>query len=152
MKLNNPFRGKKHQQWFIDKQREQQIEMNLSGKKVYQYTMGGELIAEYKSAREAGRRTGIDCNSISKCCRGVNKSTNGFVWSHAPIEFTKIEYNSTKKVCQLTLDGTLIKVWESAAEVERCTKLKHTNISACCKGKHKTCGGFRWCYFSVFNQ
>lgn len=152
MTENNPFRGKTHSQWVIDKQREYQIELNLMGKKVYQYTMNGELIGEYKSAREAQRQTGVDCSSISHCCRGEQKSSHSFVWSYTPINFTGVENKNMKKVCQMSLDGKLIKIWESAAEVERCIKLNHTNIAACCKGKHKTCGGFRWCYLSTFNQ
>lgn len=149
---HNPFKGKKHPQWLVDKQRKYQIDKNLMGKKVYQYTMNGELIGEYKSAREAQRQTGVDCSSISHCCRGEQKSSHSFVWSYTPINFTGVENKNMKKVCQMSLDGKLIKIWESAAEVERCIKLKHTNIAACCKGKHKTCGGFKWCYLSTFNQ
>lgn len=152
MTEHNPFRGKTHPQWFIDKQREHLIEMNLTGKKVYQYTMKGEYVAEYKSAREAQRQTGIDCSSISHCCRGDMKYTHGYVWSYTPIEFTEVAKANTKKICQLSLDGTLIKIWDSAAEAERCLGLFHANIANCCNGKTKTCGGFRWCYFSTFNQ
>lgn len=136
----------------IQKMIESQKNNSITSKKVYQYTLDGKLVAEYPSAKEAFRQTGFDHSRICACCTGRSKTAYGFKWSHSPIVFTEIEYNTAKKVCQLALDGTLIKVWGSAAEVERCLKLKHTNISCCCRGKHKTCGGFRWCYFSVFNQ
>lgn len=54
-----------------------------------------------------------------------------------------------KKVCrsvvQLTLDGLLIKIYESAAEAFRTTNVRH--ITECCTGQRKSAGGYLWKYF-----
>lgn len=58
---------------------------------VLQFTMGGELIAEYESTLEAKRRTGISSGNIYSCCinrvittRAGNKSiittAGGYIW------------------------------------------------------------------------
>lgn len=55
----------------------------------------------------------------------------------------------SRPVEQWSLDGTtLIARYASTMEAERQTGIKHTNISACCKGKAKSAGGYKWRYAS----
>lgn len=62
----------------------------------------------------------------------------------------KIKQNSPlkKKVGQYTLDGKLIKIWESTREIERCLGFNHCGISSCCINRkyHKTYKGYIWKY------
>lgn len=51
-----------------------------------------------------------------------------------------------KAVYQCDLDGTVIKIWKSMQEVQNVLGIFKTNVSACCKGKVKTAGGFIWKY------
>lgn len=55
-------------------------------KRVQQYDTHGNLIAEYDSATEAQRQTGIAQSNISKCClsRPNFKTAGGYIW-----KFTK---------------------------------------------------------------
>lgn len=46
------------------------------------YTLDGNLIDIYPSAREASRLTGIPKTLIYKCCRGENKTAKGFVFKY----------------------------------------------------------------------
>jgi len=68
-------------------------------------------------------------------------------------EFSNCEYiergentgkDKRKSVLQFDLDGYFIKEWESQAEANRQTRVN--NITYCCRGKHKTAGGFIWKY------
>ena len=52
-----------------------------------------------------------------------------------------------KKVIQYDLNNNLIKIWDCMSDVEKNIGLNHTNISACCRGKLKTYGGFIWKYY-----
>lgn len=45
---------------------------------VCQYTKLGQFVAEYVSAREAERQTGI--NHIGRCCNGKLNSAGGYIW------------------------------------------------------------------------
>ncbi len=57
----------------------------------------------------------------------------------------KIDNNHTgKPLKQYELNGNFIKLWKSAAEVERCLGFKAENISACCLRKTKTSNNFIW--------
>ena len=49
-----------------------------------------------------------------------------------------------KEVIQFELDGTFIKVWESISKVEEVLKIY--NITAVCKRKQETAGGYKWKY------
>lgn len=50
------------------------------------------------------------------------------------------------KIVQLNLDNEIIKVWDSARQIQRETKLSQGNISRCCNGKYKQAYGFKWEY------
>jgi len=53
----------------------------------------------------------------------------------------------SRKIKQLSLDGKLIKIWESCNEAARKLKLSQGCISQCANGLvYKKVGGFRWAY------
>jgi len=52
----------------------------------------------------------------------------------------------SKQVGQYTLEGKLIKVWQSTMEVERQLGFLHGNISNAVQGKRKTAYGYVWKY------
>lgn len=52
----------------------------------------------------------------------------------------------SKKVAQYSLEGDLIKIWDSSIEAAKALQINQGNISNVCTGKaHKT-GGFKWAY------
>lgn len=51
-----------------------------------------------------------------------------------------------KMAYQYTIDGELIGIYESLNEAARQTGVFETSISACCRGKQQTAGGFKWSY------
>ena len=52
----------------------------------------------------------------------------------------------SKKVNQLTLEGELVKVFDSIREASRYTGIPAPNILNCCKGNLNKTHGFKWCY------
>ena len=52
-----------------------------------------------------------------------------------------------KAVIQKTLNNDFVDVFVTVRGASRKTKIDHTNIIACCDGKRKTAGGYRWSYF-----
>lgn len=49
---------------------------------VLQYDKSGNFIAEYKSAREAQRQTGISSTTIGLVCKGKGKTAGGYLWEY----------------------------------------------------------------------
>jgi hypothetical protein len=58
---------------------------NKDSKAVVKYDIDGSFICEIYSIMEAGRRTGIGRTSISKACRGIQKTAGGYKWKYAEI-------------------------------------------------------------------
>lgn len=55
---------------------------NQSTKKVTQYNLDGKPIKTYESARAAARELSLDASTISKVCRGKNKTHGGFIFKY----------------------------------------------------------------------
>lgn len=59
----------------------------------------------------------------------------------------KISEANSKSVLQIDIKtNEIIKEFSSTREVQRQLGYNHGNISNCCNGKYKTCGGFKWQY------
>lgn len=56
----------------------------------------------------------------------------------------------SKQVMQFTLDGELVKIWESTAECGR-NGFNQSKVSACCRGERKKHKGFKWEYYEGFS-
>jgi hypothetical protein len=50
----------------------------------------------------------------------------------------------SKPVAQLTLDGKLVKIWDSMMKAQRDGGFSQSSISKACSGKAKTHAGFNW--------
>ena len=53
---------------------------------------------------------------------------------------------NAKHIYQCDKDNNIIKEWTSIAEASLELGLKAPNITACLKGRQKTCGGYKWKY------
>lgn len=51
-----------------------------NSKAVRQYRKNGAFVKQYPSMTQAGIETGIKCQSISACCRGITESAGGYMW------------------------------------------------------------------------
>ena len=56
--------------------------MDSRKKKVFQYSLNGEILARYNSVADASRITGLSKTCISRCCRGERRSSSGFLWKY----------------------------------------------------------------------
>ena len=54
--------------------------------------------------------------------------------------------HSSKQINQLTLEGALIKIWDSISDVQKTLGFSKGNISQCCKHKRVQANGFKWQY------
>ena len=67
------------------------IEKIIIKKIIVQYDLNDNFIAEYPSALEAKRQTGIHNGNIGECCRGKRKSAGGYKWKEKEIQIIKKE-------------------------------------------------------------
>lgn len=95
---------------------------------------------------------------ISKSTKGVKKpefskeSLEKMSRSHIGKKLSeeqkaKIKENSKRiKVCQYSLNGELIAIYDGQREAARKLNIDSSSITKCCKGKIKTVGGYIWKY------
>ena len=91
----------------------------------------GKSIQEIREETGYGRRAlkaAFDCASIS----GIER-----------IKRQAGQYHITT-VYQYDLDGNYLNEYNSTTEAEEKTKIYHSNIIACIKGRRPTAGGFQW--------
>lgn len=84
---------------------------------------------------------GYNINTTSK----PNLTPNKDIDFGVKISKIKIDNNHCgKPIKQYDLNGEFIRIWKSAAEVERCLGFKAENISACCLKKQNSSNNFIW--------
>lgn len=64
--------------------REKNREHHPLSKKIYQYSMEGTFIREWKSISEAGRALHISSSNITMCAKNTRKQAGGFCWKYDP--------------------------------------------------------------------
>ena len=59
--------------------------LNTRHKNIYQYTLNGEFIKEWKTLSEISNELGFYMTPISDCCKGKTKSAYKFIWTFEPL-------------------------------------------------------------------
>ena len=66
--------------------REKNRQNHPLSKKIYQYSLDGTFIREWKSISEAGRTLHINISNITMCAQNARKKAGGFCWKYDPPE------------------------------------------------------------------
>lgn len=120
-------------------------------KHVYCFNSNKELVAEYKTVREAVAAARITASQISmELNKKVKALTGGFYWSYE-LQLGQVKtYPNTgkaKQVYQYDLNGRFINKYNSTGEASRSLGLStSSHIGECCRGKIKSYKGFIWRY------
>lgn len=114
--------------------------------KIYQFSLSGELIAEFPSMKEAMRQTGIQNTAIAMVISGERAAAGGFKWSDSP-ELKNIKRPGCHhfKVGQYSLDGQEIAIYPNyQIAAQALGKSDFLPISKACGIKDKVAYGFLW--------
>lgn len=68
-------------------------------------------------------------------------------YKHSEQAKLKIASSKARKVVQKSMINEIIKIWDSAKQIQRETNFSQANISRCCNGESKQSYGFRWEYY-----
>ena len=82
--------------------------------------------------------------NLEYCTRSENiKHRNDVMWYKYP---KWIESTSSKSVKQYSKELIFIRYWDCIKDIERELWIFWTNITACCKWRVKSAGGYKWNY------
>lgn len=112
---------------------------------VRQFDLQHNFIKDFSSISAAVKETGA--NKIREVANGNRHSSGGFMWEWIE-DFIPEDRGKSKKVVQLDKNNSVIKIFNSISEASQETGSSRTGISATCKKKQKTCGGYLWKYFN----
>lgn len=142
-----------------------QKQMKEYAKKVLQYDLNDNLVAEYESLQDASKKMGINPSNICACCNGKRNTCHSFKWKYDE-EFNKQFRKSTNRVIKPkpTKKGQPTEVpkrWKRVYQYDECYNLikvfdsfkqvaqefgEYKNISAVCRGIRQHAYGYRWSY------
>lgn len=119
---------------------------------IYQYNFEGVLIKIWHNRHQIKRETTYSIDNIAECYRQKNITAYGFIWRRKETTFEKSflvnaeKLSKSKTILQLTLNGDVVREWNTAKEAELELGILSSGISACCINKRKTAGKFKWQY------
>ena len=88
----------------------------------------------------------IDENKLNNSIDNLEWCTNIYNHSYGTGNIRRKTNQKTKTVVQYTINNSYVNSFFSIKEAERITGIKSYNISAVCKNKRKTAGGYIWKY------
>lgn len=100
------------------------INSKSAPKKVYQYTLDGEFVAEHRSYADAVRSLGLNVRRVTGniivALDNNHKSAYGYMWSSTKKTMLKYvkPHGKCRPVKQVDEDGNTIRTWASVKEAE----------------------------------
>jgi len=147
-KQENPFNGRPTNSSYPAPTPETRRKLS-EGQKGEKNHMYGKTPSEETKRKQSeahkGKKLSEDTKKkMSEARRGKGNPMYGLKLS----EQTKKKISQAMKIpiVQYSKDGTFIKEWDSAKDASISLGIHHGSITAVCKGKGKTCGGFLWKY------
>lgn len=121
-------------------------------KKVIQYGLNGEKIAEFVSAREAARQTNSSDAKIVICCQYKRKTHNGFQWRYKEDESDRLQSvdkpkTTPRPVAQIDINtGEVIATYPSMAAAAKAVNGSNSAITNIINhtAQTKTHKGYGW--------
>ena len=122
---------------------------NPFSRRIAQYTLDGDFVAEYESAGLAKKATSVGLTSIQRCARGERKSAGGFIWKYTAkakivAKGRIVKGTNGTPIQQTDTDGNIVAEYVSIQEAARQTGFFAENIGRAVRGEYKSYKGFKW--------
>ena len=122
-------------------------------KAIYLIDKYKNILAEFSCAEDAAHELGLNASSITGCCNSPHRhlTLHGYLFCYkdnydAFVIKEKLCHPNSKKICQVSNTGKIIATYNSIQQAARLNNLSASHITACCKGKRNSIGGYFWSY------
>ena len=125
-------------------------------KKILHFSKEGVLLGSYFSAMEMEKKTkekywNTTIGEVLKGKKNCFEDLTTVIWSDKILELN-LNYEKKcyqeKKVIKISLDDIKLEVYKTIKDArEKNNITNYSGISEVCRGKRKTCGGFKWEFF-----
>ena len=154
-KIINSLKGRKHSKEATLLSKEKR---RASGRlsKIGQYALDGHLVCVWSCVAEAAETLHIVDKNVYRATKTLGKY-KGYFWRvyngecyAKPKEHKKmVRKFAYKPVLQYSLDGTLLREYESMQAAANAVNHTYVGISACCRGVLDKAFGYKWKYKKV---
>lgn len=105
--------------------RRRNIAYRRDDRAIYQYSLYGDFIAEYRSITEAAIALNISTDSINNCIHNRSKQAGGYLWSKCKVDkiAPKLDYH-TRVIIKLSLDGVELARYKNIVEAAKENNIK----------------------------
>lgn len=117
------------------------FESDISKKELYTYE--DAFILLYLERLGEDKMLNSHCNEKKKWMS--EKTLQHVKFNNGTYGIPSKDHNQAKRVNQYTMDGVFIKTWDCIRDVDKFFG-KKSNMAAACKGRIKSCLGFKWSY------
>lgn len=120
------------------------------GIEVEQYSLSGEYVQTFSSAKQASEELNINHSNICACCRNERNIAGDYQWKYSKsnkeiFKITKVKIPIYDNIIQqYDKNNNLIREYKTIFEANNITGIHSGNISSCCKGTRKSAGGYYW--------
>lgn len=124
-------------------------------KSIYQFDLNGQLVYKYDNLLDVHKETNFNMSNICHCITGKYKHAYNFIWldedgineiSKRVIFANTPKRTNNKTVLQFDINNNFLREYQSVKHACEKSCYKPSNISACCRGEHKTAYGYVWKY------
>lgn len=136
-KIGNSCKGKT-----LGRKATEECKRNMSKARKGKYTGKNNPFYGKKHTNESKNK--IKNSEYIKNISGENNPNFGNKWNI--LQRKNLSEKKKIKIIQLDMNEKFIKEWDSADNASKKLKLIRQNITACCKGRVKSCGNFKWKY------
>lgn len=137
---------------YLTDQARENIRNSQESKPIFQVDLDGNIVKAWRGARDASRELKINQAAIWQCLHHDRLTLHGYIWIFSNeidlLDLSKHQGQNTqpKRICQKNLDGSLVKIWDSANSAQR-AGFECSSIIKCCKGRIRCHKGFLWSYY-----
>lgn len=117
---------------------------------IKQYTTEGHLVNIFHNTLEIRNNTNFNIDAILRCCRGLSKTSGGYVWRYGDDKFGDIDFKrktNDRKLNAYDLNNVFVRTFDTYKDVMIEYNMKsNPSIYASLNNHNKTSCGFRWYY------
>ena len=127
-------------------------------KTVYQYDKQGNLVNVYDTILSVAE-DGFSFGNVTNCCRGIRKTSSGYVWSYVPLDKNEItnkihntyQNHSQISISKYSLDGDFIEYIDQRDYFKK-NNYNIYEVIKCCNGEKDYYKKFQWRYGNNTNK
>lgn len=113
-----------------------------------------QILKVFGSQSDAARELGISRKGITKACRGINATYQGYIWEYADYDYKKLEHNGAgnydhkkqRKAIKMIDENGKEHIYNSIKEAAQELNIKRSNISRYILGMRNDSNGRKWSY------